>query len=78
MTDPTSGPRFLTIADVAAELATSEAQIYAILRSGELRAIQIGGRRIWRIERSMLEAYIDDAYRKAAENIDELPSDPKN
>lgn len=37
-------PRFLTIKDVAAELATSESQIRALLSSGDLPAIQIGGR----------------------------------
>jgi excisionase family DNA binding protein len=44
-------PRFLRLEDVAEELATSRSQIYALLRSGELKGIQIGGRSQWRIER---------------------------
>lgn len=36
-------------------------QAYALVRSGELRAIQIGGRRQWRVELSEIEAYIERA-----------------
>lgn len=60
------GPRFLTIPDVAQELATSDSQIRALLRSGDLPAIQIGGRGQWRIERARLEDYITDAYTRTA------------
>ncbi len=35
-------PRFLTLDQVADELATSRAQVYALVRSGELPAIKIG------------------------------------
>jgi excisionase family DNA binding protein len=37
-------PRFLTIKDVATELATSQSQVRALISSGDLPAIQIGGR----------------------------------
>ena len=37
------------------------------MRSGELRAIQIGGRNQWRVERSKLEEYIQEAYRRAGD-----------
>lgn len=37
-------PRFLTIRDVAAELATSQSQIRALISCGDLPAIQIEGR----------------------------------
>jgi hypothetical protein len=37
-------PQFLTIEDVGLELATSRSQVYALLRSGDLKGIQIGGR----------------------------------
>src|SRR3954464_13565899 len=50
--------RFLTIDDVAEELATSPAQIRALIRRKELPALQIGGRGQWRVERAKLEAYI--------------------
>ena len=38
-------PRFLQLADVAEVLNISGAQVYALVRRGELRAIKIGGPR---------------------------------
>src|SRR4051794_41687059 len=43
-----TGPRFLQLADVAEILNISAAQTYALVRSGELPAIKIGGRGQWR------------------------------
>ena len=65
--------RFLRIQDVALELATSDAQVYALLRSGELRGIQIGGRKQWRIGRSKLEEWIEGRYRQTRQNLAGLP-----
>jgi hypothetical protein len=42
------------------------------VRSGDLNGIQIGGRNQWRVERSKLEEYIEQAYRRAAENLERL------
>jgi excisionase family DNA binding protein len=56
--------RFLTVADAADVLATSQVQIMAMIRRGELRAIQIGGRGQWRVEVAELENYIADAYKR--------------
>lgn len=56
------GPRFLTLADVAEILATSVSQVRALVHSRELRAIQIGGRGQWRVERVELEAFIQRMY----------------
>jgi excisionase family DNA binding protein len=64
------GSRFLTLKDVQAELQISEPQAMALIRRGELRAIQVGGRGLWRIERAMLEEFIAEAYRRAAERTD--------
>ena len=36
--------RFLTLADVAEVLNTSSAQVYALVRRGELPGIKLGGR----------------------------------
>jgi excisionase family DNA binding protein len=58
-------PRFLTLADVADVLSTSSAQVYALVRRGELPAIKIGGRGQWRVEASQLEAYIERMYDEA-------------
>ena len=66
--------RFLTLADVAEILNISASQTYALVRSGDLQGIQIGGRNQWRVERSKLEEYIEQAYLKTASNLSELPS----
>ena len=57
-----SVPRFLTLADVAEVLAISASQAYALVRSGDLRGIKVGGRGQWRVETSELERYIAQAY----------------
>lgn len=66
MASTTSGtsatPRFLQLADVAEILNTSAAQVYSLVRSGELPAIKIGGRGQWRVEASELEKYIERMY----------------
>jgi excisionase family DNA binding protein len=54
--------RFLTLADVAEILSTSVAQVRALVQSGELRYIQIGGRQQYRIETVELENYIQRMY----------------
>lgn len=66
---PLPGPRFLTLKDVQEELQISSSQALALVRSGQLRAIQIGGRGQWRIERTMLEEFIAEAYRRASERV---------
>lgn len=54
--------RFVTLAEVREVLSVSRAQAYALVRSGDLRAIQIGGRGQWRIEIAELEAFIQRSY----------------
>jgi excisionase family DNA binding protein len=54
--------RFLTLADTAELLNISPKQTYALIRSGELPAIKVGASGHWRIERSVIEAYIDAMY----------------
>jgi excisionase family DNA binding protein len=61
--------RFLHLSDVAEILNISASQAYALVRNEELRAIKIGGRGQWRVERSALEAYIEKAYADTAEFI---------
>lgn len=75
MSDETKTYRFLTIEQVAEELNVSVSQIRALLKSGELRGIQVGGRHVWRIAASDVEDYITEAYRLTAERIaaGELP-----
>lgn len=52
--------------EVGEELATTQAQIYALVRSGELPAIKLGGWGQWRVERAKLEAYIEGLYAETA------------
>lgn len=65
--------RFLTLAEVAEELNTSTAQVYALVRSRDLPAIKLGGRGQWRVERDRLEAYIARLYEETEEFIRQHP-----
>jgi len=67
--------RFLKLTDVGDILNISASQTYALVRSGDLRGIQIGGRNQWRVERAALEEYIDAAYKKTSEALKDLPPD---
>ena len=67
-------PRFLTLADVAEQLQINAPAAYALVRSGELKAIQVGGRGQWRVEEKMLEQYIEERYAEASRMIEEAKS----
>jgi excisionase family DNA binding protein len=69
MTAPGSGPRFLQLADVAETLNISSAQVYALVRGGDLPAIKIGGRGQWRVEATELENYIQRMYTETREFV---------
>lgn len=58
-------PRFLKLEDVQQILNISSQQAYALVRSGALPAIQVGGRAMWRVDESELEAYIQRQYAAA-------------
>ncbi|QAY63327.1 DNA-binding protein [Xylanimonas allomyrinae] len=62
--------RFLSLADVEEMLAISSRQAYALVRSGELPAIQIGGKGVWRVEATELEAYIARQYARTRARLD--------
>jgi excisionase family DNA binding protein len=70
---PADGPRFLQLADVAEVLNISSAQVYALVRSGDLPAIKIGGRGQWRVETSELESYIARMYAETREFVTSHP-----
>lgn len=65
--------RFLTLSDVAEVLNISASQTYALVRSGELPAIKIGGRGQWRVERAQLETYIKRMYDETKRFVDAHP-----
>ena len=73
MTDRDQQPRFLKLSDVAEILNISGAQVYALVRRGELRAVKIGGRGQWRVESSELEDYIQRLYRDTRQFVDDHP-----
>ena len=66
-------PRFLLLDDVAEVLSTTRAQVYALVRSGELPAIKVGGRGQSRVERDKLEGYIAQAYIETERWVRENP-----
>jgi len=54
--------RFIQLSDVSEILDISSTQAYALVRSGELKAIKVGGRGQWRVEVTELESYIQRMY----------------
>jgi excisionase family DNA binding protein len=68
-----SPPRFLQLADVAEVLNISAAQVYALVRNGDLPAIKIGGRGQWRVETSELESYIARMYEETRDFVSRHP-----
>jgi len=65
--------RFLTLSDVAETLNISSAQTYALVRTGDLPAIKVGGRGQWRVEAQALEAYIENMYAQTREFVSTHP-----
>jgi excisionase family DNA binding protein len=66
-------PRFLHLSDVAEILNISSAQVYALVRSGDLPAIKVGGRGQWRVEAARLEEWIERTYADTREFISQNP-----
>ncbi len=68
--------RFLTIAEVQEILNISSPQAYALLRSGDLPAIKIRRRGVWRVEATELEAYVQRQYQAVRDRVaaGDLPS----
>lgn len=62
-------PKFVPLEYVMDELSISKSQAYALVRSGDLRAIQVGGRSQWRVSLDELEAYIERCYAAAAAEV---------
>jgi len=61
--------RFIPLTEVSEVLGVSAAQAYALVRSGELPAIKVGGRGQWRVEVDELDAYIDRMYARTREVV---------
>jgi excisionase family DNA binding protein len=67
--DPPMAKRFVPLSEVCEVLDISSAQAYALVRSGELPAIKVGGRGQWRVETAELESYIQRMYARTAEMV---------
>ena len=76
--DVTVSSCFLTLADVAETLNISASQAYALVRSGELPAIKVGGRGQWRVETAELEQYIQRMYAQTKDFISRNPKQEVN
>ncbi|MFT0847459.1 helix-turn-helix domain-containing protein [Actinomycetaceae bacterium L2_0104] len=63
--------KFLSIADVAEYLNVSAGQVRTLIRSGQLPAIQVGGRGQWRIETTELQKYVEACYEITRQRIAE-------
>lgn len=72
-----AGDRFLNLAQVGDELGTSRSQVYALVRSGVLRGIKVGGRGQWRVGREDLEAFVAGAYADTRAFVAEHPFGPQ-
>ncbi|PFG20324.1 helix-turn-helix domain-containing protein [Serinibacter salmoneus] len=51
--------RMLTLADVAEVLDITVPTARALVRQGEIKGFQVGGRGMWRVESKELDAYIE-------------------
>lgn len=70
-------PRYLKLDDVAAYLSVSVPQVYALVRSGELPAIKLGGRGVWRVDRAKLDAYLEQLETETAVWAKAHPLNPR-
>ncbi len=65
--------RFIHLDDVCETLDISGSQAYALVRSGALAAIKVGGRGQWRIEITVLEAFIQRMYAETSTFVADHP-----
>lgn len=70
--------RFLTLPDVAEALNISMSQTRALIKTGDLEGIQIGGRGQWRVEEAKLDEYIERQYaaQRASRATSASPAQP--
>ena len=51
-------PPLLKPSEVATVLNVTVSQVYTLMRSGELPALKIGRKGVWRVSRETLDAYL--------------------
>lgn len=65
--DPPLQPgRFVPLEHVMEELSISYHQALALVRSGQLRGIKVGGRGVWRVSLDAFEDFIAERYAETA------------
>jgi excisionase family DNA binding protein len=69
VTEQPTNRRFLTIEQTAELLNVKASLIRGLIKAGDLRGIQVGGRGVWRIGVQDVEDYIAEAYRRTADRI---------
>lgn len=75
---PAIEPRFLTLEDVATYLSVSVQQVYSLVRNGDLPAIKIGGRGVWRVDKGQLESYVERLHEETRRWAEEHPFNPRD
>ncbi len=58
-----SSLKFLTVAEVAAQMRVSKMTVYRLVHSGELEAVRVG--RSFRVPEHILEAYLSKSFFQA-------------
>ena len=65
--------QFVDLATVAELLAIGIGSAYDLVRSGDLAAIQIGGRGQWRVELSALDDFVERRYSQTRSTRQDRP-----
>ncbi|MDA0658960.1 MAG: helix-turn-helix domain-containing protein, partial [Planctomycetota bacterium] len=58
--DNRSEPRLLSISEAASYLGCGQANVYGLIRSGELPYVRVGRRKGYRIDREDIDRFISD------------------
>ncbi|MEO6468059.1 MAG: helix-turn-helix domain-containing protein [Acidimicrobiia bacterium] len=63
-------------AEVARVLNVTVTQVYTLMRSGDLPALKIGKKGVWRVSRETLEAYLADLEAEARQRTPVIGPSP--
>jgi excisionase family DNA binding protein len=63
---------------VAARLSVDVKRVYHLVRSGELPAIKIGGRGVWRVDRAKLDTFLEKLEEETAAWAKAHPLNPRD
>ena len=65
-------------AEVARVLNVTVTQVYTLMRSGDLPALKIGKKGVWRVSRETLEAYLADLETEARRRSPLIDAPPES